>query len=379
MAAADDVGSLPRASLLALIWASFSAAFLFAMLRAAIRFKVSNRPTTDDLWILLALSSLLTLCILETIQLPSLYYITGVTSGVLPISQELISQTEDYLKLEFPIIILFWTVLWSVKAGFLALYFKLCRELVIYRRIWYALAGFTFLAYVGCIVTLIVSCGSFNNLFEFGKCGNPESVWASNFSVYYSTTIDVFTDLCIMAMPLKLIYNLNISRKQKAGLACIFGLSFVMIAFAIIRAKQVLVPQYFVNLTMLMVWSTLAASIAIVVGCMPALKIFLTNRAATKRSRNDSAGTGRRQQFSKSTSIRSKSVPLGSISSESKSANGRGLERKDSQEEMLRPETGNSYSQFVLVQQDFTVSYSEVDRPSHGHEHPSVSSCGRAV
>lgn len=64
-----------------------------------------------------------------------------------------------------------------------------------------------------------------------------------------------------MAMPLKLIYNLKISRKQKAGLACIFGLSFVMIAFAIIRAKQVLVPQYFVNLTMLMVWSTLAASI----------------------------------------------------------------------------------------------------------------------
>lgn len=62
-------------------------------------------------------------------------------------------------------------------------------------------------------------------------------------------------------MPIGLIYNVKISAKQKFGLVCVFGLCFVMIAFAIIRAKQVLVPQYFVNLTMLMVWSTLAASV----------------------------------------------------------------------------------------------------------------------
>ena len=65
-----------------------------------------------------------------------------------------------------------------------------------------------------------------------------------------------------MAMPLKLILNLKqITLKQKAGLICVFSLCFVMIAFSIIRAKQVLVPQYFVNLTLLMIWSTLAASI----------------------------------------------------------------------------------------------------------------------
>ncbi|KAL2018108.1 hypothetical protein VTK56DRAFT_1238 [Thermocarpiscus australiensis] len=357
MANADDVGSLRRPSLLALIWTCFSAAFLFVTLRTAIRFKVSDRLKAEDYWILLALSCLLTQCILETVQLTSLYHITGVTEGVLPISDELISQTEDYLRYEFPIIILFWTVLWSVKAGFLALYFKLCGELRVYRRIWYFLATFTFLAYGGCIVTLCVSCGPITNFFAFGRCGKPEYVWLSNVSVYYSTTIDVFTDLCIMAMPLKLIYNLKISRKQKAGLACIFGLSFVMIAFAIVRAKQVLVPQYFVNLTMLMVWSTLAASIAVIVGSLPALKIFVTSRAAAKRSRNASSGSKGKQHFSKNCNLRSKSVPLGSISSDKKSTNGRGLESSDSQEEILRPE--GKPGQFVLVQHDVSVSYGE--------------------
>ena len=64
-----------------------------------------------------------------------------------------------------------------------------------------------------------------------------------------------------MAMPLRLIYNVQVSRKQKIGLVCVFGLGFVMIAFSIIRANQILVPKQFVNLTLLMMWSTLAATI----------------------------------------------------------------------------------------------------------------------
>ena len=64
-----------------------------------------------------------------------------------------------------------------------------------------------------------------------------------------------------MAMPIKLIYNLQISLKQKAGLVCVFSLCFVMIIFAIIRAKEVLEQEYFMNLVFLEIWSTLAASI----------------------------------------------------------------------------------------------------------------------
>ena len=196
MASLDDVGSLPHHSLLALVWTSFGAAFLFVALRMAIRFKVSDRLTAEDYWMVLALATLLTLCVLETIQLPSLYYMTAVIAGEIPVSMQLIPHTEEYLRLEFPIIILFWTVLWCVKAGFLALYFKLFRELALYRRVWYALAAFTFLAYAGCLVTLCLSCHPISNFFQFAKCGEPEDIWASNLSVYYSTVVDVFTDLC---------------------------------------------------------------------------------------------------------------------------------------------------------------------------------------
>jgi hypothetical protein len=192
----DSVGSLPRESLLAVIWTSFSLAFLFVVTRTAIRIKFMARLTMEDYWIFLALATLLTSCILQTIQLPSLYYLLAIIAGVIPVSVELISATEKYLRFEFAIMILFWTVLWSVKASFLALYFKLFRELRIYRRVWYILAAFTFLAYVGCWITLATSCHPLSNFFKFEQCNSKKDIWASRLSVYYSTAIDIFTDLC---------------------------------------------------------------------------------------------------------------------------------------------------------------------------------------
>ena len=199
----DDAGMMPRASLIAIVWISFAAALLLVVARTATRFRYGNRRLSgEDYWMFLALAALLSLCVLETIQVTSLYYITAVLAGSIPLSQELIAYTEDYLRYEFPIIILFWTVLWCVKASFLALYLKLFRELLWYRRVWYLLATFTVLAYIGCNVTLLVSCGpNVANFFRFGRCASAKYVWASNFSVYYSTAIDVFTDLCSMCSP----------------------------------------------------------------------------------------------------------------------------------------------------------------------------------
>ncbi|KAK0741504.1 hypothetical protein B0T18DRAFT_330867 [Schizothecium vesticola] len=349
MASIDEAGSLPHDSLLALIWTCFGVAFLMVVARTVTRLRYTQRRLTfEDYWIFLALASLLTLCILETIQLQSLFHITAVLTGAIPLSQELITFTEDYLRYEFAIIVLFWTVLWCVKASFLSLYFKLFRELIHYRHVWYFLSVFTLLAYAGCLITLSLSCGHISNFFKFGQCAKKEYIWASNLSVYYSTAIDVFTDLCIMAMPIRLIYNVRISLKQKIGLVCVFGLCFVMISFTIIRAKQVLVQQQFVNLTLLMIWSTLTAAISVIVGSLPALKVLVTNRHDNKPSMYASHGSRRKAQFNEYHSPRA-NVALSSLSSEKKSIKGRGVDSSDSQEEILQPD----HNQFVVVKHDF--------------------------
>ncbi len=198
---AKSVGSLPPQALLAVVWTSFSVACLLVILRTAIRLKYMPRLTMEDYWIFLALTTLLTSCILQTIQQSNLYFMLATIAGIIPISDNLIASVENYLRFEFPINILFWTVLWCVKASFLALYFKLFRELPSYRRVWYFLAAFTFCAYVGCWITLATSCHPISNFFKFEQCNSKKDIWASRLSIYYSTAVDIFTDLCSECTP----------------------------------------------------------------------------------------------------------------------------------------------------------------------------------
>jgi hypothetical protein len=172
-----------------------------------------------------------------------------------------------------------------------------------------------------------------------------------------------------MAMPIKLIYNLQVSLKQKAGLVCVFSLCFFMIVFAIIRAKQVLVDQYFVNLVLLEVWSTLAASIceyspsihyiyykiakkspqliitsprpAVIVGCLPAFKSLIASRTATRNASNNIYSSGRNQTKVNNSRIRKTSIPLESFSNDNKYAN-RYPSDADSQEEMVKREDAHA-------------------------------------
>ena len=196
MESVGNAGYLPPKSLLAIIWTTFSVAFLFVVMRTAIRFKIVKRLATEDYWMFLALATLLTNSILQTIQLPSLYYMSAVTTGVIPISVELISVGDNYLRFEFAIIVLFWTILWCVKASFLALYYKLFQDMPMYRFAWYILATFTLCAYIGCWITALTTCHPISNFFKFAQCNTAADVWASRMSVYYSTVIDIFTDLC---------------------------------------------------------------------------------------------------------------------------------------------------------------------------------------
>jgi hypothetical protein len=190
-------GYLTPPSLLALIWTTFAIATLFVLTRTAIRFRLLSTLQSEDYWMFFALATLLTNAVLQTLQLPSLYYMSAIIAGELAptSSTELVSIGELYLKYEFATIGLFWTVLWAVKASFLAVYFKLFRDVARYRIVWYGLAGFTFAAYVGCWITSVFSCRPVGNFFRFAQCNKPEDVWGSRMSVYYSTAVDIGCDL----------------------------------------------------------------------------------------------------------------------------------------------------------------------------------------
>lgn len=122
-----------------------------------------NRLLADDYLILLALAFLIANSVLQTLQAPHLYYILHQPKG-----PDLVDHVEHYTYSEFAIIGIFWSVLWSIKGSFFALFYVLLDGLPFYRRVWWPVTVFAFLAYVGCWIVSVLTCHPPSNYFKFG-------------------------------------------------------------------------------------------------------------------------------------------------------------------------------------------------------------------
>lgn len=92
-------------------------------------------------------------------------------------------------------------------------------------------------------------------------------------SISYSTAVDVLTDLMIMALPIKLLTFLHVTRAQRLALIGIFSVGCIVIACALVRLTQI-VAQARSDPVGLAVWGTVETSMSVVVGSLPALKSF---------------------------------------------------------------------------------------------------------
>jgi hypothetical protein len=149
-------------------WCGFTLACCFVALRLYVRSTESNRLFSDDYWLLAALFFLLTQAVLQTLQNPSLYYLIYASAGEVPAGKALFEQGNIYVRYQFVIIVLFWTITWSVKYSFLALYYRLFNGLAIYRTVWWSVVILTALAYVGCWFASVWTCHPPSTYFDFG-------------------------------------------------------------------------------------------------------------------------------------------------------------------------------------------------------------------
>ena len=141
---------LPPGGLIAVAWVGFAVAAMLVGLRLYARIVETRKLHSDDFWMLAALTFLLSNAILQTLQTDSLYYLVYVGAGRVPAGQPLLNNGNTYVRYEFAVIGIFWTVCWCVKASFLALYYRLFDGLPMYRKVWWCVAIFTALAYAGC-------------------------------------------------------------------------------------------------------------------------------------------------------------------------------------------------------------------------------------
>ncbi|KAI9044340.1 uncharacterized protein KD926_000941 [Aspergillus affinis] len=304
---------LPARGLIAVTWVGVALGILFAGTRILIRMRRMNRLLVDDYFVLLALAFLITNAALQTIQTPHLYY-TALT----PTGPEIEYHGNQYVRYEFAIIGLFWSVLWSIKGSFLALFWKLTEGIPRYRWACCGVGTFAMAAYTVCWMLLALSCHPPQDYFHFGNCNKPNDQRSAFITICFSTTVDIITDVMstfpdtkriypvhrsetnargvkVMAIGLSIIWNTGITRRQKLGLGVVFGLGLIIIAAAIARAVLINDKAYS-DIAGVAIWSVAEASLSMIVCCLPPFKIFVSNDSGYT-SRYDHSGGSKRKSL----------------------------------------------------------------------------------
>lgn len=156
-----------------IFWIGIAFAIFFTILRTTIRAQVFRTLSADDACVIFALIVLVAVGVLCTYATPGIYEIPLIGqpgSDEVLVSPDLTDQLNHFLKLQFAIIILFWTSIWVVKFSFLIFYKRLFASIPRTNHvfIWRFALFFTILAYVSCQVMNLKSCRPISNYFHLG-------------------------------------------------------------------------------------------------------------------------------------------------------------------------------------------------------------------
>ena len=161
-----------------IIWVFTAAAITLVVFRFAIRLFIAKKTTPDnllfsDVLVLLALATLIGMAGLYCQIVPIMFDLDLAAAGKPPLSPETMAIFEEranhYLRIQFGIIVLFWTCVWAVKLSILVFYKSLFDRLSRrYLYAWWAVVAFVALTYVGCWALQFEACSPLSSYFKIG-------------------------------------------------------------------------------------------------------------------------------------------------------------------------------------------------------------------
>ncbi|KAJ8116804.1 hypothetical protein OPT61_g1843 [Boeremia exigua] len=229
--------------------------------RAGLGFLWRKRLTASDCLVYLAFSCYATMCALYICSSPYMQRLYDVVNGVTPPYAEMEADTVKMTKMVF-------------AAPCLPRRFA---------AIWWITVGICIITHIGNYVFYFRSCGTISGFWK-GGCEGHAAKNAQLTSLFYSFTADTITNLMIMALPIRLIWNLQMPRSRKYAIGLLFASGVICIIFASLRVAQVAVnaakPEADgepLDPTWLAIWGMVECSIAVIIGCCPAFAVLVNS------------------------------------------------------------------------------------------------------
>ncbi|QLI65189.1 uncharacterized protein G6M90_00g011960 [Metarhizium brunneum] len=271
--------------------ASLCVGTVFVIMRTGARWFKNHRVPAEmeDLFMYLALVSFAITCALYYATIDTFFNVMAIAAGEMKPYASLEHDVRVMLYEFFTVQFFFWLTLWSVKWSLLFTFKRLTDGLPLYNRIWWAVLVFSVLTFIGCCISNFTSCSSMHAWFTAGECATARDSRAKDISLWFSLGADLATDLLIMAVPVRVIWNLRISPVEKISIGVVFLVGILTMATAIIRSVSLesSVSSGQVSTTWLILWAGIEGAVAIIVGCLPSFAIFIRGRVIASRAQPD--------------------------------------------------------------------------------------------
>ncbi|KAF3317832.1 hypothetical protein TWF173_009653 [Orbilia oligospora] len=284
---------LPITSYYIIYWVPTSIALIFFFVRLAVKLTKNRGMQIDDFFVSFAAAAVLTDAVLHTLMTPTSHNLGLIMLGLAQPGATFLEDVQEYLKLQFAAITLFWNILWAVKFSLLIFIWRLTDGLPTMRKWWWGVTIFNIIMWMSAVLSQYLNCRPLKTAFMIGE-GACETLHpgTSARALLYAMGADIATDISIMALPLRLLYGLKINRKQKFGLVLIFSLGLLCVIFAVIRGVGSIVGDAIMPIW-LGVWTQSESCVALIVACLPTLRTLLLSRSITGGS-SDSPSNGYR-------------------------------------------------------------------------------------
>ncbi|KAL7929244.1 hypothetical protein V8C35DRAFT_315898 [Trichoderma chlorosporum] len=266
----------------------FCIAIVFVAMRTGARwFKLRRVPLQmEDILIYGALVSFAITTALYLATVPTLFNADAIDQGLMApyagLENDLVLMLHEFFVVQF----FFWLTLWMVKWSLMCMFKNLTDGLPIYNKIWWAVLVFSILTFIGCCISNFTSCSSLHAWFTAGECSTPRDARAKNISLWFSLAVDLATDLLIMAVPMRVLWGLQMSLVEKISIGVIFAVGIITMVTAIIRSVTLesSATSGQVSTTWLIMWAAIEGVIAMIVGCLPSFAVFIHGRVAASRT-----------------------------------------------------------------------------------------------
>jgi hypothetical protein len=195
-----------------------------AIARNVVRWWKAHAFQLEDFFLWLAVASYIAYCGMAMATLSILTKLSGLLAGDLQTPWPTVQDDLKYLvEMIFAFQFLFWLTLWSVKFSLLWMFRRLTVDIPRCNKIWLAILIFTIITLIGCFVSNLTACHSFEAWFTPGKllvskyapasllvrgdcsimktnsftgeCSLPTDTTRKAASLWYSLAVDLVTDL----------------------------------------------------------------------------------------------------------------------------------------------------------------------------------------